>query len=186
MILVWVLSWWFSHFSERITPPARPLPGPLNPPLCKYFNISHRKKNLMKITQNFNLVWVLFLWFPHFFKRPLPAPLVAPQFIKLLISIVEKKNYENYLEFDYSIGTVLVIFSFFWTDNDLVCAPPPPSGMSPFFQRQNYAHTFVHNSKTIRSIFVEVWEIVTNNMTVSNLKNTIIKYCYFWSCGTGL
>ena len=69
------------------------------------------------------LVWVLFLWFSHFF----------------------------------------------WTDNDLVCAPPPPSGMFPFFRRYNYAHTFAHNSKTTRSIFVKLWKIVTNNMKVTNL-----------------
>ena len=41
-----------------------------------------------------------------------------------------------------SIGTVLVIFSFI----------------------------FAHNSKTIRSIFVKLWEIATNNMTVTNLQ----------------
>ena len=29
------------------------------------------------------------------------------------------------------MGTVLVIFLFFWTDNDLVCVPTPLSGMSP-------------------------------------------------------
>ena len=43
-------------------------------------------------------------------------------------------------------------------------------GMSPFFQRHNYSHTFAHNSKTTRSIFVKFWEIATNNMTVTNLK----------------
>ena len=29
------------------------------------------------------------------------------------ISIVEKKKNENYIEFDFRMGTVLVIFSFF-------------------------------------------------------------------------
>ena len=40
-----------------------------------------------------------------------PGP---PQFVKLLISIVEKKDLnENYVEFNFSMGIVLVIFSFF-------------------------------------------------------------------------
>ena len=34
----------------------------------------------------------------------------------LVISIVEKKN-ENYVECDFRIGTVLLSFLFFWTDN---------------------------------------------------------------------
>ena len=95
-----------------------------------------------------------------------------PQFVKLLISIVKKKLNENYAEFDFSMSTVLVIFSFFWTDNDLVCAPPFPSGMFPFLRCHNYSHTFVHNPKTTCLIFVELWEIATNNMTVTNLQLT--------------
>ena len=40
-----------------------------------------------------------------------PGP---PQYGKFLISIVEKKDLdENYVEFDFSMGTVRVIFSFF-------------------------------------------------------------------------
>ena len=39
---------------------------------------------------------------------------LAPTFAKILISIIEKKNLiNNYVEFDFSMGTVLVIFSFF-------------------------------------------------------------------------
>ena len=43
---------------------------------------------------------------------PLPAPL-APPYVKILLSIVEKKINENYVEFDFRMGAVLVIFSFF-------------------------------------------------------------------------
>ena len=39
-----------------------------------------------------------------------------------LISIVEKKVNANYVEFDFIMGTVLVIFSFFWTEN-VPCLP---------------------------------------------------------------
>ena len=97
----------------------------------------------------------------------------------------KKLKYQSYFnlkyQFDFTMGTVLVIFWFFWTDNYLVCAPPPPSGMFPFFRRHNFAHTFAHNSKPTSSIFVKLWEIVTNNMTITDLKkNTLMKYCYFW------
>ena len=34
-------------------------------------------------------------------------------FLKILISIVERKKNENYVEYDFSMGTVLVIFSFY-------------------------------------------------------------------------
>ena len=40
-------------------------------------------------------------------------PCLPLQFVKFLISIVEKKLNENYVEFYFSMGTVLVIFSFF-------------------------------------------------------------------------
>ena len=54
----------------------------------------------------------------------LPLPL---SFGKIWISIIEKKNWnENCGEFDFRMGTVLGIFSFFWTDNVLVYVPPPP------------------------------------------------------------
>ena len=78
---------------------------------------------------------------------------------------------ESYVVFYFSMGAVLVILSFFWTDNDLVCAPPPPSGMSPFFQNDTYAHTFANNSKSTRTISQDknLLEIVTN-MTIMNLK----------------
>ena len=131
------------------------------------------------------LVWVLFLWFSNFSEKMPPAcPPGSPQFVKLLISIVEKKDLnENYVEFYFSVGIVLVIFSFFWTVNDLVCVPPPLCGMSPFFQCPNYSHTFAHNSKTIRSIFVKFWEIATNNMTVNNSKTTFLDFCeILWNC----
>ena len=46
-----------------------------------------------------------------------PDPPLPHLYFFFLISIIEKKNYGNYVEFDFSIGTVLVIFSFFWMDN---------------------------------------------------------------------
>ena len=59
-------------------------------------------------------------------KKPWPSPL-APPFRKCLISFVEKKLNENYVEYDFRIGTVLLIFSFFWTDN----ASCPPNARPP-------------------------------------------------------
>ena len=72
-------------------------------------------------------------------------------------------------EFYFSMGTVLVIFSFFWTDNDLVCAPPPsvpPGAVSPY---QYYTHTLAHISKTTRTIILKLWEVVPNIVRVTNL-----------------
>ena len=170
MILVWALFLWFFHFYEWIMPPACP-PWPLR--IGKNYNIHHRKKKLNGNYVELDLVWVLFLWFSYFSERiiPLARPPVPPLSVKLLISIIEKKDLnENYAEFYFSMGIVLVIFSFFSTVNDLVFAPPPPSGMPPFLRRHNYSHTFAHNSKTTRSIFVKFWEIAKNNMMVTNLK----------------
>ena len=39
-------------------------------------------------------------------------------YVKILISVIEKKLNENNVEFDFKMGTVLVIFSFFCTDNE--------------------------------------------------------------------
>ena len=122
----------------------------------------------IKVIGNLILGWVLFLWFSHFSEWIMsPAhPPCHPQFVKLLISIVEKKDLsKNYVEFYFSMGIVHVIFSFFWMVNDLVCVPLPYVECNPFFQCHNYSHTFTHNSKTTRSIFVKFWEIATNNMT---------------------
>ena len=79
-----------------------------------------------------------------------------------------EKN-ENYVEFDFRMGTVLVIFSFFWMDNDLVCAPPPPEWYPPLWRHHNYAHTLAHSSKTTGTIFMKLWDIVPNNIRVTNL-----------------
>ena len=81
---------------------------------------------------------------------PLPAPLPSTQFVKLLISIIEKKLDENYVEFYFSISTVLVIFSFFRTGNDLVRAPPPPIVVLP---HNNYAHTWRTSQKLLTRFF---------------------------------
>ena len=171
MILVWVLFLWFSHFYERITPPACPLPAPW-PWLKILISIIEKKKlnrNYLELNISMGTVLVIFsfFWTDN-------APLTAPpprQFVKLLISIVEKKNLnENYVEFDFSMGIALVIFSFFWTVNDLVRVPLPYVECHPFFKRHNYSHTFAYNSNTTGSIFLQFWEIATNNMTVTNLK----------------
>ena len=61
-----------------------------------------------------------------------------------IFNIYHRKKNENYVEFYFSMGTVLVIFFFFSMDNDLVCAPPPLSGMSSF-RHHNYAHTFAYS-----------------------------------------
>ena len=73
-------------------------------------------------------------------KRNPPAP-CPPPFVKILISIIEKKVNENFVEFGFRMGTVLVIFSFFWVDNDLVYAPSPPEWYPPLWRHHNYAHT---------------------------------------------
>ena len=45
------------------------------------------------------------------------------------------------------VGAVLVIFSFFQTDNDLVCAPPPPILVFPASQLLTYFGTYLKNYK---------------------------------------
>ena len=48
-------------------------------------------------------------------KKKIPPP--PPLFVKILISIIEEKKWnKNYVEFDFRMGTVLLIFSFFWND----------------------------------------------------------------------
>ena len=63
------------------------------------------------------------------------------------------------------MGTVLVIFSFFLTDNDLVCAPPLPIVVFP---NHNYTHTLGKISKITYTIFMKLWEFVPNNIRVTN------------------
>ena len=73
------------------------------------------------------------------------------------------------------MGAVLVIFSFSWMNNDLVCVPPPLSHIVPIiivvFLHHNYAHILVHISKTTLMIFLKFWE-VPNNIRVTNLQLT--------------
>ena len=45
-----------------------------------------------------------------------PTPGLLPCLPHFNINYKKKLN-ENYVEFDFRIGNVLVIFSFFWTDN---------------------------------------------------------------------
>ena len=56
--------------------------------------------------------------------RLLPAP-QPPLHISTFFNIYhwKKSLNENYVEYDFIMGTVIWIFSFFWTDNDRVCAP---------------------------------------------------------------
>ena len=77
------------------------------------------------------------------------------------------------------MGTVLVIFSFFWMDNDLVCAPPLPEWYDPLRWHHNYAHTLAHSSKTTDTIFMKLWDIVPNSIRVTNLHLKNIHFCCF-------
>ena len=85
------------------------------------------------------------------------------------------------------MGAVLVIFSFFQTDNDLVCAPPPPIVV---FSHHNYAHTLAHISKTTRTIFLKLWKVVPDNIWVTKvgnpLKGTVLEVIRFSSFLFGL
>ena len=113
---------WFSHFYERIMPLRK-----------KKWN-----QNYVELDFSMGTVLVIFSFF-WMDDAPCPPP-CPPQFVKLLISIVEKKMYENYEKFYFSMCIVLVIFSFFWTVNDLVCVPPPLCGMSPVFFNATIIH----------------------------------------------
>ena len=42
---------------------------------------------------------------------PLPTPM-DPQFVKLLISNIEKKKKKHYVEYDFSMGTVFAVSHF--------------------------------------------------------------------------
>ena len=96
--------------------------------ILKNFNIHLRKK---KIKWKLCRIWFYygccssdFLIFLNG-SRPLPAPIPPTQFEKLLISIIEIFLNEYFVEFYFSVSTVLVFFSFFRTDNVLACAAPP-------------------------------------------------------------
>ena len=60
------------------------------------------------------MIWpknIYFLMINFYFQNPLPSP---PQGKKILNIHRRKKNLnKSYWEFDFNIGTVLVIFSFF-------------------------------------------------------------------------
>ena len=84
-----------------------------------------------------------FLWTDN---APCLCPL--PPSVKILISIIEKKN-GIYVELDISMGTVLVIFSFFWTDN----APCPPP-WSPLICKTFNIHRW---KKTVTENYVEFY-----------------------------
>ena len=117
-------------------------------------------------------------------KKNLPIPCHPPYplspFIKILISIIEKKINENCVDFDFKMSAVLVIFSFFWTDNNLVYVPPPPEWYLPLSRHHNYAHTLAHISKITGKIFMKLWDIVPNNIRVINLHLTKNILCRRW------
>ena len=52
---------------------------------------------------------------------------------------------ENHVEFYFSVGTVLMNFSFFRTDHDLVCLPPPPNSGFPPPQLCTYFGPYLKN-----------------------------------------
>ena len=91
----------------------------------------------------------------------MPASLVPP-LAKFFISIVEKKNYDCE-EFYFRMGTVLVIFSFFWMDN-APCLPhacSPGSPISKIFyilEKKNYnCEEFYFRMGTVLVIFSFCW-----------------------------
>ena len=56
----------------------------------------------------------------HFSDPPTASPRTPPV-VKFLISIIEKNILnENYVKFDVTRGTVLVIFSFLWMGDDIL------------------------------------------------------------------
>ena len=57
-------------------------------------------------------------------KQNFPYLRPAPLSPSLIFNIHPRKKNENYVEFDFSMGTVLMIFSFFWMDNT-PCLPLP-------------------------------------------------------------
>ena len=70
--------------------------------------------------------------------------------------------------------TVLVIFAFFWTDNDLLCAPQPPKwywliGINHTLATPQLRHTLAHSEKTASTIFMKLRDSVWNNIRVTNL-----------------
>ena len=98
------------------------------------------------------------------------------------------------MKFDFRMGTVLVIFSYFWTDNDLVYAPPPPEWVvSPTLETPQLRTFFGNSSKTTNTIFMKLWDIVPNNIKAINFHltknmtfccfyvgNTVNKICLNW------
>ena len=126
-----------------------------------FFNIrsfsSKNRQHKQKICKKCEFFWEkkIDLLFKFLFFRYLKN-----QFVTLCFYSGKKYLNKNDWKFDFGMGTVLVIFSFFWTDNDLVCALPPLTGMSPILWCHNYSHTFSHNSKTTRSISVKLREML--------------------------
>ena len=96
------------------------LPGS---PICKNFNIHHRKNKLNEnyVEFYFRMGTILVIFWFFWMDNITPTP--TSPLANFFISILEKKND---IEFYFRMGTVLVIFSFFWTDKDLVNAPAPP------------------------------------------------------------
>ena len=68
------------------------------------------------------------------------------------------------------MGTVLVIFSFFQMDNDLVCVPRPLMWYPPTLATPQLRTYFGAELKTTGTIFMNLWDIVPNNIRVTNLR----------------
>ena len=82
-----------------------------------------------------------------------PPPL---PFVKILISIKKKKMNENYVEFDFRMGTVLVIFSFFWID-DAPLAPSYVKFLVSIFKKNENHVEFDFRIGTVLVIFSFFW-----------------------------
>ena len=106
----------------------------------------------------------------HLTPEPLPV-------VKILISIIEKKINEYYVEFDFWRGTVLVIFSILWIDNDIL-----PLERKCLLRSHIPAISIPTLGRLvqtiIRTIFLKPTDILPNNIMVTNLSIYIFFYFF--------
>ena len=133
--------------------PCPPLASPPGPHIFKILNTHRRKQideNYVEFYFSMDAVLVIFS-FRWTYNAPGLPPSPPPHTICKTFNFNrrKKKCNENYVKFYFSMSTVLVIFSFFWKDNDLVCAPPPGvvsphHNMCTYFGAylKNYSHDF--------------------------------------------
>ena len=126
-VVLILLHWWNNKKFKKWFGQKNPLLA-LTLQVKKILNIHHRKKNLNKSYWEFDfsmgtvLVIFSFLWTDNAPCLP-PDPPSPPIGKNCNIHHRKKKLNGNYVELDFSMGTVLVIFSFFWTDNAPLSPP---------------------------------------------------------------